>query len=182
MEVVACYFQEHISPDIFLLSGTRSRARVITITQVCVQLGFKVCRALPGLHALTECDIVSSFARKGKKAALNIVKADEDNRASIHRIGERVPPMREDLKKLRSSFVHFDVNCCKVNDTRYKLFCKNHNIQSYQLSPTHAALNKHLQRANYQAYIWKHVLDARILNQGPDGHEWRVRGEALEIN
>ena len=38
------------------------------------------------------------------------------------------------------------------------------------------------QRANYQAYVWKHALDARILNQGPDDKGWRVRGEALEIN
>ena len=53
------------------------------------------------------CDTVSSFAGKGKKAALDIVKADEDSRASIPRIGEHVPPMREDLRKWRSSFVHF---------------------------------------------------------------------------
>ena len=44
-----------------------------------------MCQALPGLHALTGCDTVSSFAGKGKKAALDIVKADEDSRASIHR-------------------------------------------------------------------------------------------------
>ena len=88
VEVLACYFQEHISADIFLLSGTRSRARVINVTQVCEQLGVEVCRALPGLHALTGCDTVSSFAGKGKKAALDIVKADKDSRESIHRIGE----------------------------------------------------------------------------------------------
>ena len=62
---------------------------------------------------------------------------------------------------------------------RDMLFCKNQNLQSYQLPPTHAALQKHLQRANYQAYIWKHALDARIVNQLPDGQGWRVRGESL---
>ena len=121
---------------------------------------------------------------KGKKAALDIVKADEDSRASIHRIGECVPPMREDLRKMEKFVcsLYNDFNCCIVNDTRYKLFCKNQNLQSYQLPPTNAALQKHLQRANYQAYVWKHALDARILNQGPDGQRWRVRGEALEID
>ena len=117
VEVLACYFREYISADIFLLSGTRSRARVINVTQVCEQLGVEVCRALPGLHALTGCDTVSSFAGKGKKAALHIVKADEDSRASIHRIGECVPPMREDLKKWRSSFVHFAVTLTVVRST-----------------------------------------------------------------
>ena len=155
VEVLVCYFREYISADIFLLSGTRSRAHVINVTQVCEQLGVAVCQALPGLHALTGCDTVSSFAGKGKKAALDIVKADEDSRASIHRIGERVPPMREDLRKMERFVwsLYNDVNCCNVNDTRYKLFCKNQNLQSYQLPPTHAALQKHLQRANYQAYV-----------------------------
>ena len=87
VEVLACYFREYISADIFLLCGTRSRARVINVTQVCEQLGVEVYQALPGLHVLTGCDTVSSFAGKGKKAALDIVKADEDSRASIHRIG-----------------------------------------------------------------------------------------------
>ena len=183
VEVLVCYFGEYISADIFLLSGTKSRARVINVAQVCEQLGVEVCRALPELHALTGCDTVSSFAGKGRKAALDIVKADEDSRASIHRIGECVPPMREDLRKMEKFVcsLYNDVHYCKVNDTRCKLFCKNQNLQSYQLPPTHAALQKHLQRANYQAYVWKHALDARILNQGPDGQGWRVRGEALEI-
>ena len=183
-EVLACYFRENITADIFLFSGTRSRARVIPVSQVCEQLGVEVCRALPGLHALTGCDTVSSFAGKGKKVALDILKADEGSRASILRIGERVPPMRRDLNEMEKFVcsLYNDVNCCKVNDTRYKLFCKNQNLQSYQLPPTHAALQKHLQRANYQAYVWKHALDARILSQGPDGQGWRVRGEELEID
>ena len=87
VEVLVCNFREYISADIFLLCGTRSRARVINVTQVCEQLGVEVYQALPGLHVLTGCDTVSSFAGKGKKAALDIVKADEDSRASIHRIG-----------------------------------------------------------------------------------------------
>ena len=178
VEVLACYLREYISADIFLLSGTKSRAHVINVTQVCEQLGVEVCRALPGLHALTGCDTVSSFAGKGKKAVLDIVKADEDSRASFHRISERVPPMREDLRKMEKFVcsLYNDVNCCKVNNMRYKLFCKNQNLQLYQLPPTHAALQKHQQRANYQAYVWKHALDARILKQGPDGQGWRVRG------
>ena len=110
-----------------------------------------MCWAIPGLHALTGCDTVSSFAGKGKKAAPDIVKAVEDSRASIHRVGEHVPPIREDRRKMENfgCSLYNDVNCCKVNKTRYKtrykLFCKNQNLQSYQLPPTHAALQKHLQ-------------------------------------
>ena len=103
VEVLACYFREYISADIFLL----------TVTQVREQLGVEVYRALPGLHVLTRCDTVSSFAGKGKKAALDIVKADEDSRASIHRIGERGPPMREDPRKMEKFVcsLYNDFNC-----------------------------------------------------------------------
>ena len=100
-------------------------------------------------------ELLTFLLEKGKKAALDIMKADEDSRASIHRIGKRVPPMREDLRKMEKFVcsLYNDVNCCKVNDTRYKLFCKNQNLQFYQLPPTHAALQKHLQRANCQVYV-----------------------------
>ena len=105
----------------FLLSGTRSRARVITVSQVCEQVGVDVevlaCWALPGLHALTRCHTVSSFAGKGKKAALDVIKADEDSRASILRISECVPQMREDVKKWRSLFVHFTMTLTVVRSS-----------------------------------------------------------------
>ena len=122
VEVLACNFREYISADIFLLCGTRSRARVINVTQVCEQLGVEVYQALPGLHVLTGCDTVSSFAGKGKKAALDVVKADENSRASIHRIGECVPPIREDLRKMEK-FV-----CSLYNDFKL-LYSQRYEIQ-----------------------------------------------------
>ena len=35
VEVLVCFFQEYISVDIVLLSSTRSRACVISVTRVC---------------------------------------------------------------------------------------------------------------------------------------------------
>ena len=79
-------------------------------------------QALTGLHVLTGCDTVSSFAGKGKKAALDVVKADENSRASIHRIGECVPPIREDLRKMEK-FV-----CSLYNDFKL-LYSQRYEIQ-----------------------------------------------------
>ncbi|MGH0164193.1 UNVERIFIED_CONTAM: hypothetical protein FKN15_047819 [Acipenser sinensis] len=47
-----------------------------------------------------------------------------------------------------------------VNECRYKLFCSR-NLQNNQLPPCRAALKKHIQRANYQAAIWRHALEAK---------------------
>lgn len=84
-EILAFYFWEHISADIFLLSGTRRRACVSSLSGVS---------GITRLYTLTRCDTVSSFSGKWEKAAFYIMKADKDSRASIHRIGKHVPPMR----------------------------------------------------------------------------------------
>ena len=166
-----------MSADIFLLCGTRSRALVINVTQVCEQLGVEVCRALPGLHTLTRCDTISSFAGKGKKAALDIVKS------SIHRIGEHVPPLREDLRKMERFVcsLYSDVNCCIVNDTRYKLFCNNQNLQSYQLPPTHLPYRS-IYNAQTTMLMFGNCTGCKNSKPRTRWSRMVVRGEALEID
>ena len=125
-----------------------------------------------------------ALLRKREKTTLDIVKADKDSRASIHRIGKRVPQMRADLRNTEKFVcsLYNDIKSCNVNDTKYKLFCKSQNPQSHQIPSTHAVLQKHLQCANYQSLCLEHALDARILNQEPDGQGWQVSGEELEID
>ena len=77
MEVIVCYLQEYIRADLTLISGTRSRVPAIRVPSVCQQLSLEECQALPGLHALTGCDSVSSFEGKRKKEALGMVKNAE---------------------------------------------------------------------------------------------------------
>lgn len=65
VEVLACHHQSAIPAEMTLISGTRSRSRLISVPQLCEKLGPSICRVLPSLHALTGCDAVSSFAGKG---------------------------------------------------------------------------------------------------------------------
>ena len=184
VEVLACHLQESIHAEVVILSGTRSRARLVSVSSVCDTLGVDVCRVLPGLHALTGCDTVSAFAGKGKKAALELVQKDETSRQSICGLGNQIPPSEDDLRAVEKVVckLYGDPTSCSVNETRYQLFCKKKNIQSHQLPPTKAALSKHLQRANYQAYIWKHALEARIEIPDPQGHGWSQVDENLIID
>lgn len=100
VEVIARHLQVNIAAEITLLTGTRRRARIISVARVCEELGVEVCRVLPGLHALTGCDSVSGFAGKGKKPALDIVQKDDDLRAIICTISEHMPPREDDLVDL----------------------------------------------------------------------------------
>ena len=66
-----------------------------------------------------------------------------------------------------------------INEARYNLFCtKSH--QSQQLPPTRDALNKHIERANYQAALWKRALHSTENVPSPDEHGWQsVDGELV---
>ena len=50
-------------------------------------LSSEIAETLPGLHAFTGCDTVSSFAGKGKLSALTIVKRDTDFQNAFSELG-----------------------------------------------------------------------------------------------
>lgn len=50
---------------------------MINISKIHDALGDKMCRALPGLHALTGCDCTPCFYRKGKKRSLEILRKSD---------------------------------------------------------------------------------------------------------
>ena len=130
VEVLACYYQAVIAADITLISGTKSRSRIVSIRQVCEKLGREICEVLPSLHAITGCDSVSAFSTKGKKKAIDIVQLNPALRKIVSSFGERFPPNEEDLTKMERW--NNDPKCNDVNELRYKLFCKSKNLQSHQ--------------------------------------------------
>lgn len=74
-----------------LISGTKSRACILSIRQVCEELGQEMCEVLPSLHAITGCDSVSAFATKGEKKAFDIVRLYPSLRQIVVSLGERFP-------------------------------------------------------------------------------------------
>ena len=68
-----------------------------------------------------------------------------------------------------------------MNDVRYTLFYKSRNIQSHQLPPTRGALAKHIQRANYQTFVWKNALEANPKVHDPCAAGWIIIDGALTI-
>ena len=182
VEVLACYHQSAIPAEMTLISGTRSRSRLISVPQLCEKLGPRVCRVLPGLHALTGCDTVSSFSGKSKKRAFEIVRDSQVTSVCVQVLGESLPLSEQSITKLEEVVcrVYNDNQCKLVNDLRYKIFCKGKNVQSHQLPPTSAALRYHLKRANYQAFLWKKALQPRI-DQEPVNHGWQLKEGRLEI-
>jgi hypothetical protein len=183
VEVLACYHQKNIAAEITIISGTKNRSRLVDVSRVCDKFGEEICELLPGLHALTGCDTVSTFSGRGKKKALTMIKESDVMRQNISALGETVPLLQDNVKGLEHFVcaMYGDKESLSANQTRYNLFCKSQNLQSHQLPPTESALLHHLKRANYQAYIWKHALQANIPNQDPEGEGWKVIDEQLEV-
>lgn len=181
VEVLACYYQAIIPSELILISGNQTRTRLIQVPKLVDSLGEDTYHVLPSLHALTGCDSDSSFATKGKKKALSIVRENEVLREAVGTLGERIPI--EDLDQLERfvCFLYNDPKCENVNELRYKIFCKAKNLQSHQLPPSRSALVNHLKRANFQAYLWKHALDQNI-NKTPNGQGWQIKHDRLEIH
>ena len=182
VEVLACYHQSAIPAELTLISGTRSRSRLISVPQLCEKQGPRVCQVLPGLHALTGCDTVSSFSGKGKKRAFEIVRDSQVTSDSVQVLGKSLPLSEQSITKLEEVVcrVYNDNQCKLVNDLRYKIFCKGKNVQSHQLLPTSAALRYNLKQANYQAFLWNKALQPRI-DQEPVNHGWQLKERCLEI-
>jgi len=116
--------------------------------EIAAGLGRGKARVLPMFHALTGCDTMSSFARRGKKTAC-----------------EDTPELTEALLLLLLSFAPRDIpdvairiikrfmillydrtgKCTDTDKARRKLFARNNNVQL--ITPTKAALEEHVKRA-----------------------------------
>ena len=152
VEVLASQHQAAIPAEIILISGTRSRSRLVSIRQFCEKFGRRVCQVLPSLHALTGCNTVSSFVGKGKKKALDLVKDDQIARETIQILDETIPLGEHDIIKLEKVVckLYNEHQCDSVDELHCKMFRKGKNVQSHQLPPPRASLENHLKRANYQ--------------------------------
>jgi hypothetical protein len=72
-------------------------------------------------------------------------------------------------------------NQTDVNKCRYDMFCTKQS-QSQSLPPCQDALKKHIQRANYQAAVWRRTLEANPEIPSPEGRGWFVKAGHIEID
>ena len=68
-----------------------------------------------------------------------------------------------------------------INNARYKKFSQGKTPDPRQLPPIHNELQHHVQRCNYQSYVWKQVLFANPDLPSPSVHRWLLRDDLLKI-
>ena len=101
------------------------------------------------------CDSTSAFNGKGKKKCFNLMTSRDRFVKSFQNIG-KFETLTDESEAIMSEYVGllFGSKLLCVNDARVELF-KRGKVSEELLPPNDYCLKKYLQRANYEAFVWK---------------------------
>eukprot|EP00058_Branchiostoma_floridae_P017868 XP_002603357.1 hypothetical protein BRAFLDRAFT_80350 [Branchiostoma floridae] len=162
--VISLAFAKRIPCKLYQKCGTKSRTRFIAIDQLGDTLGEEVCKALVGLHAFTGCDTVSTFSGRGKLGVFKLMLKNAEYQDAFQQLGESwtVSPdgtLFKRIERFTCQMYVSSTSVADVNEMRHHLFiAKKGNVESSALPPCRDCLHLHVQRANYQAGIWRGCL------------------------
>lgn len=126
---------------------------------------------------------VSSFYRKGKKKPWSTMNKTPDKAEAFKMLGNQANTT-EDLINQLSDFVwvfYWVADASDINEALHHLF-KMGNYSDESLPPTNDCLEKHVQRANYESFIWKRFLMPNILPGSAVEHGWQINSDELVVN
>ena len=177
-------FSQVIDRTILFDTGMRNNRRLLNVNDIVSAKGSDICDVLPALHSFTGCDTTSAFVRRGKVTPLKVPEKRSQFIATFGALGQDIDIQATTFNDLE----HFV--CCmygkpkytRVNKLRYDLFMQKFCLKSgYVLSsfdgidisflpPYQDSLHMHIQRANYQAWIWNSFLERYLEIPSPVGH------------
>ena len=171
MAVICCVLVGEIEACLLFKTGTQHWTRFVDLSPLAWNLNFTA-RATPGFHAFTGCDFTSAFFGHGKKTGLQLLIK---------------PNYCETMVDIRTTYTVTDTfiercekfvcaMCGKAQSTSVNHLCyllfTTRACHTSQLPPCRNSLYHHLQRANYQAAVWKRALTAQANIPSPSGHGW----------
>jgi len=131
----------------------KSDGKYIDINASAENLSDK-CKDLLGMHAVTGCDTVSYLFRRGKCAALSLLKQHD---LGLHFLGDQSVNMADLITVCRKFFcLLYGASASSMNTLRYNIFTSHKSTPRIQaLPPTDEAFVPHVLRAHLQVMIWK---------------------------
>ena len=185
--VLAVARQQDITTDeTWVAFGTGKHFRYIAVHKIAERLGIDRSKALPMFHALTGCDTVSYFARRGKIQAWDLWHAFNEITATFSLLASgTTTSIPLEVVSVIERFVVLLYNRTsaqvKVNAARQELFAKgNRSIEN--IPPTQAALVQHLRRAVYQGgLILGNCLVPKPTLPSPSKWGWQKKNETWTL-
>jgi len=165
-------------------TGTGIRRRgILNIDSMSQELGVNCCGALPVLHVFTGNDYTSAFHGVEKVRAFKAMRKDDNFISTFEKIGDSFIFDASCFPKIEKFVCAlYSVNWQTLNEARYKKLCMNSRAtEPHKLSPIRNALLCHCKRVAYVTCVVKWSLENNPTIPNPDGYEWHLKEERLEI-
>jgi hypothetical protein len=167
-----------IPKETFFVTGTKQRKQTISVKALFDSLGKEKASALLGMHAITGSDTTGKLAGRTKEFSFKVfLKASGAVLKSLSMLGEDnfdVDEAFPGIEEYICSLYRSPYNT--ISKTRWYLF-SNKQAQGSALPPTKDALLQHVQRANYQALVWKNATKPFSQIGCPSEHGWELVNE-----
>ena len=175
--VLAIYAYQMIQcNEMWFKTGVKDKVRFVPVHRIAEKLGKSVCAAIPAFHALTGCDSTSGLFQIGKKKGWKVFVKYPSLHDSVGNLGSQIPPpvltVEACERFICSLYTTHKKAGVTADDVRYWMFCQKHQ-RSESLPPTSNSLRHHIEGANYQAYVWKHCLNATQQLPSPVSNGWK---------
>lgn len=165
--VIAVGLRQHLPSEIWISCGTSKNAKYIPVN--AINYPPLVMDSVIAYHSATGCDTTSQFSGEAKRSTWIVYVKDP---ALLAHLGES--PGLSEVRASEEQFVcgiYRYGSTSSINDVRLKMFSKgNSSVES--LPPSQDALHLHLDRANYQAFIWKKAVEEKTDCPLPADHGW----------
>jgi hypothetical protein len=183
--VICVALNHNITCELWFQTGSKDKLRMVPIQPICQKLGNYICSAILGFHAITGCDTTSAISGIGKKKAFSVLRKIIGNDSGLDQLGTQVPPSPQTVKACEKFVCALYRSSAKAGESadmvRHWTFCQKKQ-RNENLPPTSDSLRHHINRANYQSYVWKHALDQDPNLPSPVGNGWsNVKGQLMPV-
>ncbi|CAH0563075.1 unnamed protein product [Brassicogethes aeneus] len=176
---------------IWMHIGVGNSQNYINVTQLYGNLGVRICRALPGLHAFTGCDYNPAFYGKGKIKPWKILKKSPKVQKAFEDLGENdIDPASYEVIEEFVCNIYNIKGIQKVNEARLAMFetiykqdeaklfkrkIRNTDASNFPLSADE--LHQHLLRTTYITQLWLNADQKNPTIKRPEEHGWFIKDD-----
>ena len=177
--VLLTFFSNELCQEIWMQTGSFKSPKFVKEHQIHILNTMR--QNLLKYHAITGCDTVSHFRGYGKKKSCKVY---ENNSELLKNLGggilteETILGAEEFVGKMYMYSESSDIT--SVNELRCRLF-RQGRVESEKLPPTKDALVQHIQRAHYQATVWRMSLKSRQQLDSPIQNGWQRHTDGIQL-
>lgn len=169
--LLLAHFNKMQCETLWLKAGTSKKPKYIPIHEIRKTLALEqsVLDTIPAFHAITGCDTVSFLLGHSKKTSWDVFLG---HHKLLEPLGKS-EALSEEGARMSEAFICriFKVPYDSCDKGRVHLFCKCKPPEA--LPPTSDAVQFHIQRANYQTFLWKQANVPVPVMPSPTSSGWK---------